>query len=79
MRTFDDAQTIYTDFWKDYELFKSKSINIHEFTHNVRENWIEGVQKYADHGVVKEVYEVEEGEDVNQKVSWLNATVAAFG
>lgn len=40
---------------------------------------MEAVQKYADHGVVKEVYEVEQGEDLEKKVLTLNATVAAFG
>ncbi len=28
---------------------------------------------------MKEVYEVEDGEDVEKKVGWLNATVAGFG
>lgn len=34
---------------------------------------------YFDDGVVKEVYEVEGGEDIEKKVLYLNSTVAGFG
>lgn len=40
---------------------------------------IEGLRRYFDNGVVKEVYEVEDGEDIQKKVLYLNATVAGFG
>lgn len=79
MRKFDDAQKTYEDFWKDYEIWKSKSIDLNQYKNLVRNYGIEAVQKYADHGVVKEVYEVEEGEDIDKKVLYLNATVAGFG
>ena len=52
---------------------------MNQYKNDVRKNGFEAVQKYADHGVVKEVYEVDEGEDLEKKVRYLNATVAAFG
>ena len=37
------------------------------------------MKRVYDNGSVKEVYEIEEGEDVGKKVLILNATVAGFG
>ena len=39
----------------------------------------EGLRRYFDNGCVKEVYEIEDGEDIEKKVLTLNATVAGFG
>lgn len=39
----------------------------------------QAIGQYVDNGVVKEVYEVEKGEDAEVKVRYLNANVAGFG
>jgi hypothetical protein len=41
--------------------------------------YYEGLKSLYDNGTVKEVYEVDPGEDVAKKVLALNATVADFG
>lgn len=52
---------------------------MNQYRYNVRNKAYEGLRRYFDNGCVKEVYEVEEGEDVEKKVLTLNATVAGFG
>ena len=79
MRTFKEAQKTYTDFWKDYEYFKSRNINLNAYLYSVRNKTVEGLKRLYDNGCVKEVYEVEAGDSVEKKVLTLNATVASFG
>lgn len=54
-------------------------MNINEYKLNIRNNYYEGLKRIYDNGSVKEVYEVERGEDLERKVLVLNATVAGFG
>ncbi len=39
----------------------------------------EALLKYSDIGAVKQVYELEEGQNPEEKVRYLNATIASFG